>query len=582
MSATPTSGTAPTTTGTTTRPDDWWKSAVVYQIYPRSFADSNGDGIGDIPGIVARLDYLAELGVDVVWLSPVYTSPQDDNGYDISDYTDIDPTFGSLADIDALIAGLHERGMKLVMDLVVNHTSDEHAWFVESRDPASPKRDWYWWRPAREGFEPGTPGAEPTDWGSAFTGSAWQYDEQSGEYFLHIFSRKQPDLNWENPEVRRAVYEMMRWWVDRGVDGFRMDVINLISKPAALSDATLSEGPQYSQAFTPIANGHRLDEFLAEMNREVGLSSRNLLTVGEMPGATIEVARAVTDPARDELNMVFTFEHVSLDAQPGGSKWDLQDLPLPVLKKNLADWQDGLAEAGWNSLYWNNHDQPRAVSRFGDDSPAFRVASAKTLGTVLHLHKGTPYVYQGEELGMTNSYFTDISQYEDLESVNYHAEALSLGLEAEAVMRSLSVKSRDNARTPMQWDDRSHAGFSEGIPWLPTNPNYLVVNAQAAVADPASVFHHYRALIALRHEDATVVDGRFALLAPDHDRLWAFTRTAGDDTLLVLANFSTEPLELPSDGLPDRTGATLVLGTHSGDGSGDTLAPWESRVLRLA
>jgi oligo-1,6-glucosidase len=566
---------------TAARPDGWWKSAVVYQIYPRSFSDSNGDGIGDLPGIVSRLDYLAELGVDVVWLSPVYTSPQDDNGYDISDYTDIDPTFGSLADVDALIAGLHERGMKLVMDLVVNHTSDEHPWFVESRDPASPKRDWYWWRPARDGFEPGTPGAEPTNWGAAFSGSAWQFDEASGEYFLHLFSPKQPDLNWENPEVREAVYAMMRWWVDRGVDGFRMDVINLISKPTELTDGEVPPGRPYASAFV-VANGHRLDEFLAEMNAGVGLDAQNLLTVGEMPGSSIATARAVTDPANHELNMVFTFEHVSLDQTPDGSKWDLAELPLPVLKANLAEWQDGLAEAGWNSLYWNNHDQPRAVSRFGDDSPEFRVASAKTLGTVLHLHRGTPYVYQGEEIGMTNSYFTDIAQYSDLESVNYHAEALSLGMEAETVMQSLSVKSRDNARTPMQWDDSSHAGFSEGIPWLPANPNYVVVNAHAAVEDPTSVFHHYKALIALRHSNPVVVDGRFALLAPDHDRLWAFTRTSADQTLLVLANLSAEPLELPTDGLPDRAGATLLLGTSSGDGLSGTLAPWESRVLQLA
>ncbi|HEU5485516.1 MAG TPA: alpha-glucosidase [Microlunatus sp.] len=563
------------------RPDGWWKSAVVYQIYPRSFADSNGDGVGDLPGISYRLDYLQQLGVDVVWLSPVYTSPQDDNGYDISDYQDIDPVFGTLADLDALIAGLHERGMKLVMDLVVNHTSDEHAWFVESRDPASPKRDWYWWRPAREGFEAGTSGAEPTNWGAAFSGSAWQYDERSGEYFLHMFSRKQPDLNWENPEVRQAVYAMMGWWVERGVDGFRMDVINLISKPAELLDGPVPPGQLFHPSFVPVANGHRLDEFLAEMNAEVGLDAQNLITVGEMPGSSIATARAATDPDRHELNMVFTFEHVSLDQQPGGSKWELAELPLPVLKQNLAQWQDGLADAGWNSLYWNNHDQPRAVSRFGDDSPAYRIASAKTLGTVLHLHKGTPYVYQGEEIGMTNSYFTDIEQYADLESVNYHAEALTLGLEAQAVLASLAVKSRDNARTPMQWDDRSHAGFTEGIPWLPTNPNYVVVNARSAVDDPGSVFHHYRKLIELRHSNPTVVEGRFALLLPEHEALWAFTRTSEQQTLLVLANMSSEVLELPVDDLPALAGSTLILGTH-GDSVGSTLQPWESRVHQLA
>ena len=459
------------------RSTDWWKTAVVYQIYPRSFADSNGDGIGDIPGITSHLDYLVELGVDVVWLSPVYASPMDDNGYDISDYQDVDPMFGMLRDLERLIAGLHERGIKIVMDLVVNHTSDEHRWFIESRDPASDKRDWYWWRPARPGFEPGSEGAEPTNWESVFSGSAWQFDERSGEYYLHLFSPKQPDLNWENPEVRRAVYDMMNWWVDRGVDGFRMDVINLISKHD-LVDGVPAPGRTRVSCFPFTANGPRLDEFLAEMNAEVGLDARNLLTVGEMPGSTIETARRATDPANHELNMVFTFEHVSLDSLPGGSgKFDLAPLSLPALKNNLNEWQLALADVGWNSLYWDNHDQPRAVSRFGDDSPQHRENSAKTLATVQHMHKGTPYIYQGEELGMTNTYFSAIEHYRDIESLNYHAAALSLGMEVETVLHSLAVKSRDNARTPMQWDDRSHAGFTAGIPWLPVNPNYITINA---------------------------------------------------------------------------------------------------------
>ena len=525
------------------RPTDWWKSAVVYQIYPRSFADSNGDGMGDIAGIVSRLDYLSELGIDVVWLSPVYASPMDDNGYDISDYQDVDPMFGTLEDLERLIAGLHERDIKIVMDLVVNHTSDEHPWFVESRDPASPKRDWYWWRPARPGFEPGSEGAEPTNWEAAFSGSAWQFDERSGEYYLHLFSAKQPDLNWENPEVRRAVYDMMNWWVDRGVDGFRMDVINLISKHE-LVDGVPAPGRTRVPCFQFTANGPRLDEFLAEMNAEVGLDARNLLTVGEMPGSSIETARRATDPANHELSMVFTFEHVSLDSRPGGSgKFDLAPLSLPALKKNLNEWQLALADAGWNSLYWDNHDQPRAVSRFGDDSPEHRVNSAKTLATVQHMHKGTPYVYQGEELGMTNTYFTAIEHYRDIESLNYHAAALSLGMEVEAVLHSLSVKSRDNARTPMQWDDTSHAGFTEGIPWLPVNPNYLTINAAAAVEDPNSVFHHFRKLINLRHDHPVVVHGRFELLLPDHEQIWALTRTLDDQVLLMIANCSSQPSE---------------------------------------
>jgi oligo-1,6-glucosidase len=559
------------------REPGWWRSAVVYQIYPRSFADSNGDGIGDIPGITGKVDHLAALGVDVVWLSPVYSSPQDDNGYDISDYEDIDPTFGSLADLDALIDALHARGIKLVMDLVVNHTSDEHPWFTESRDPASPKRDWYWWRPARAGAEPGTDGAEPTNWASFFSGSAWAHDEQSGEYYLHLFSPKQPDLNWENPAVRQAVYAMMNRWVDRGVDGFRMDVINLISKQPELRDAPGVPGRPFAFAFDQISNGPRLEEFLQEMNAAVGLDERHLLTVGEMPGSTIELARRVTDPANAELNMVFTFEHVGLDAQPGGSKWDVAPLRLPVLKQNLAAWQEGLAGIGWNSLYWDNHDQPRAVSRFGDDSPEHRVNSAKTLASVQHLHQGTPYVYQGEELGMTNTEFVDISSFRDIESLNYHAEAMSLGLEVETVMHALSVRSRDNARTPVQWDDTSHAGFTQGIPWLPVNPNYVYVNAAAARADENSTFHHFRRLIELRHQLPVLVEGRFALLLPEHEQIWALTRTLGDQVLLVVANCSSVPATVPAGSLPDITGARLLLGTHPGPASPE-LAPWESRI----
>ncbi|RKT77906.1 oligo-1,6-glucosidase [Terracoccus luteus] len=563
------------------REPGWWRDAVVYQVYPRSFADSDGDGVGDIPGITAHLDHLADLGVDVLWLSPVYRSPMDDNGYDISDYEDVDPLFGTLADLDALIEGCHAHGIRVVMDLVVNHTSDEHPWFVEARDPASPKRDWYWWRPPREGHAAGTPGAEPTNWGAAFSGPAWHLDPHSGEYYLHLFSPKQPDLNWENPEVRSAVYAMMRRWVDRGVDGFRMDVINLISKDVGLPDAPQEPGQPYGSSFDLVANGPRLDEYLAEMNREVGLTDQHLLTVGEMPGSTIDVARRVTDPDRRELDMVFTFEHVDLDVAPGGAKWDLADVPLPVLKRSLERWQVGLADVGWNSLYWNNHDQPRVVSRFGDDSPEHRVASAKTLGTVLHLHRGTPYVYQGEELGMANAGFETLEQYRDIESVNYHAEATSLGLAAETVMRSLAVKSRDNARTPMQWDDTASAGFTTGTPWLAVNPDHVDVNAAAARRDPQSVFAHYRALIALRHSDECVVDGRFELLLPDHEQLWVFTRTLGDERLLVLANCSSDAVTVDPSHVPDVVGGEVLLATHDGR-TGLDLAPWESRVLRLA
>ena len=570
--------------GADTRPPDWWRTAVVYQVYPRSFADSDGDGVGDIPGITSRLDHLARLGIDVLWLSPVYRSPMDDNGYDISDYEDVDPLFGTLADLDALIAGCHERGIRLVMDLVVNHTSDEHPWFVESRDPRSPKRDWYWWRPPRPGHEPGSPGAEPTNWESVFSGPAWQLDEATGEYYLHLFSRKQPDLNWENPEVRQAIYAMMRRWVARGVDGFRMDVIDLISRDPALPDGPVPPGGRFGTSYGAVANGPRLEEYLAEMNREVGLSAGHLLTVGEMPSSTIDLARRVTDPSRHELDMVFTFEHVDLDVRPGGAKWDVVDLPLPALKGCLAAWQVGLADVGWNSLYWNNHDQPRAVTRFGDDGPEHRVSSAKTLGTVLHLHRGTPYVYQGEELGMTNASFTEIGEYLDIESTGYHAQAVAAGLPEETVMRALALKGRDNARTPMQWDAGPNAGFSTGVPWLPVNPNHREVNVVAAEADPQSVLAHYRALIALRHEHPLVVDGRFELFLPDHPALWAFERRGeGGHRLVVLANCSSEPLVVGAADLadlPELHQAEVLLATHPGR-SGPDLLPWESRVLEV-
>nr|WP_300143446.1 alpha-glucosidase [Propionicimonas sp.] len=558
----------------------WWQSAVVYQIYPRSFADGDGDGVGDIPGILGHLDHLSALGVDVVWLSPVYRSPMDDNGYDISDYTDIDPLFGSLADLDALIAGLHERGMKLVMDLVVNHTSDEHSWFQESRDPSSPMRDWYIWRPAREGFEPGTPGAEPTNWGSFFSGSGWQFDPASGQYYLHLFSPKQPDLNWENPAVRRAVYDMMRWWVDRGVDGFRMDVINLISKTYPLADGP-ANGPG-GLCYDPslVVEGPRLHEFLREMNREVGLSAKELFSVGEMILVDAETARSHTDPAAGELGMVFTFEHVSIDAGPTGLKWDVIPLHLPALKANLATWQYALADVGWNSLYFENHDQPRSVSRFGDDSPEFRVASAKTLATTLHLLKGTPYVYQGQELGMTNFPFTAIDQYDDLESTRFFAEAVAGGGDPVQLLGAIGFKSRDNARTPMQWDATPNAGFSQGTPWLPANPNHVEINAAAVIADPDSVFHHYRRLIALRHELEVVRQGRFELLLPEDERLFCYTRTLGDEVLLVVANWSSEPISLPLVALPGLDGAEVLLGTHNVETS--ELAGWESRIYRLA
>ncbi len=556
----------------------WWKSAVVYQIYPRSFSDSDGDGVGDVRGIIQRLDHLSALGVDVIWLSPIFRSPQDDNGYDISDYTDVDPLFGTLQDVDELIGALHERGMKLIMDLVVNHTSDEHPWFVESRDPASPKRDWYVWRPPRDGIAPGTPGAEPTNWGSYFMGPAWEFDPARGEYFLHLFSRKQPDLNWENPEVRQAVYSMMNWWVQRGVDGFRMDVINLISKTLPLADGEPTPGMGglcYDPAL--VTNGPRLEEFLKEMNAAVGISARELFTVGEMLMVDVDQARRYTARDADELGMVFTFEHMNLDQQPGLSKFLLAPLHLPALKANLAQWQYGLAEDGWNSLYWNNHDQPRVVSRFGDDSEEHRVTSAKTLGTVLHMLRGTPYVYQGEELGMTNAGYTAIGQYADIESVNFYGLATTSGLAADDVLAGLAGKSRDNARTPVQWDAGPNAGFTTGRPWLPVNGNHVTINAVAARDDADSVFHHYRRLIALRHELEIVREGRFDLLLPDHEQVFAYTRTLADQVLVVTANLSGQPVRIDPADLPDLATAKVLLATHADPAPG-TLRPWESTI----
>lgn len=590
----------------------WWTRAVVYQIYPRSFADSDGDGVGDLGGILQRLDHLADLGIDVLWLSPVYRSPMDDNGYDISDYEHVEPLFGTDAQLDAIIAGCHERGIKLVMDLVVNHTSDAHAWFEESRSSRdNPKRDWYWWRPAREGAVGGEPGAEPTNWGSFFSGSAWEWDEATQEYYLHLFSRRQPDLNWENPQVREAVYAMMNRWLDRGVDGFRMDVINLISKDVALPDGIAppavegSEEVLFADGSPHYVCGPRIHEFLHEMHERVFAGrDAELITVGEMPGVTVAQARRFTDPARGELDMVFQFEHVSLGFGPGG-KYEPGPVDLVDLKASLGRWQEGLADVGWNSLYWDNHDQPRAVSRFGDDAPEYRVDSAKTLGTILHLHRGTPYVYQGEEIGMANYPFASIEEVEDIEARNHYAVATALGADPQEVLAAIRVIGRDNARTPMQWDDSAHAGFTTGTPWLAVHPDASHVNVAAQADDPDSVLAHHRRLIALRHDDPTVALGDFTMLAPEHPRLYAFTRRRGEDVLLVLANCSREALDV-GDALADSRAdgfgadlgawadAELVLGTRTRGGRPETaddqagepagalrsLRPWEAVVLR--
>ncbi len=566
-------------------PSDEWRRWAVYQVYPRSFADSDGDGVGDLRGVLNHLDHFERLGIDVVWLSPVYRSPMDDNGYDISDYQDVDPLFGTLADLDELINALHARGMRLIMDLVVNHTSDEHPWFVESRSSRdNPKRDWYWWRDPRPGRTPGTPGAEPTNWESHFSGPTWTWDERTGQYYLHIFSPRQPDLNWENPEVRQAVYAMMRWWLDRGVDGFRMDVINMISKDTSLPDTQPRPGSLYGPGDQYFVCGPRNHEFLQEMYREVfAARPAHVLTVGEMPDVTIPQAVLFTAPERHELDMVFQFEHVRLDQ--GVDKFHLHPLRLPDLKASLAAWQAGLAGRGWNSLYWSNHDQPRPVSRFGDDG-AHRVASAKTLATVLHLHQGTPYVYQGDELGMANAPFAAIGDFRDIQTLNYYAQAAARGdVDLAALLRAMGKMSRDQGRTPVQWDASPNAGFTTGTAWIEVNPDYVSVNAAAEVGRPGSVFEHYRKLIDLRHADPVVTDGDFELLLPDHPVIWAFLRRGRDAELLVAANFSADVTSavLPLEG--GWTDAAVVLSNLPEQPPLQAppylkLRPWESVVWR--
>ncbi|GAA0923408.1 oligo-1,6-glucosidase [Pseudonocardia zijingensis] len=561
--------------------DQWWKSAVVYQIYPRSFADSNSDGVGDLGGIKSRLDYLATLGVDVLWLSPVYPSPQADHGYDITNYQDIDPLFGSMEDLDELLRSVHEREMRLIMDIVVNHTSDEHPWFQDSRSSTtSPKRDWYWWRPPRYGMEPGTPGAEPTNWASIFSGPAWEFDDASGEYYLHLFSRKQPDLNWENPEVRHAVYAMMRWWLDRGVDGFRMDVINLISKEPDLPDGHHLPHQPYADGSEHFVCGPHVHDFLQEMRRNVFAGRpEKYLVVGEMPGVTVDEARLFTDPRRAELDMVFQFEHVQLDQ--GDTKWDYIGLDLRDLKASLGRWQAGLADVGWNSLYWSNHDQPRVVSRYGNDRE-HRVASAKMLATVLHLHRGTPYIFQGEELGMTNAPFEKLDEFRDIESLNHYDATTGSGAASpDDTLAALRLMSRDNARTPMQWDTGPWAGFSTHPPWIQVNPNYSEVNAKAALADPDSVFHHYRKLIELRHAEPVIVHGSFEMLLPHDEQIYAFLRRLDDVELLVLGNFSSADAAVDLPDASEWAHAELLIGTPPEPGTVPlVLRPWEGRVYR--
>ncbi|MEO2077947.1 MAG: alpha-glucosidase [Bacillus sp. (in: firmicutes)] len=550
--------------------EQWWKRSVVYQIYPRSFMDSNGDGIGDIQGIIQKLDYLKLLGIDVIWLSPVYDSPNDDNGYDIRDYQKIMEEFGTMADFDLMLEEIHKRDMKLVMDLVVNHTSDEHEWFIQSKKSKdNPYRDYYIWRE-------GNDGKEPNNWGSFFSGPAWDYDEATKEYYLHLFAKKQPDLNWENPTLREEVYRMMRFWLDKGIDGFRMDVINMISKEPGLPDGVQAEGQLYGDGSPFYMNGPRIHEFLKEMNKEV-LAKYPIMTVGEMPGTTPEDAILYTNPERNEVNMIFTFEHMDLDSAPGG-KWNLKPLNLADLKENLAKWQVGLHNKGWNSLYWNNHDQPRIVSRFGNDQE-YRVESAKMLAACLHFMQGTPYIYQGEEIGMTNVKFDSLDDYRDIETLNMYKERSSLGYTHEEIMTSIYAKGRDNARTPVQWDATEHGGFTTGTPWIKVNPRYKDINVKSTLEDPQSVFYFYQKLISLRKEMGIIVEGDFQLLLKDHPTIFAYERNWKDEQLLVLCNFSKNEIEINEEELVNSiTNSQLLLSNYEA-GTSNTLRPYEVKVL---
>ena len=520
----------------------WWKESVVYQIYPRSFCDSNGDGIGDLNGITGKLDYLKELGIDVIWLSPVYKSPNDDNGYDISDYQAIMDEFGTMEDFDRMLATAHEKGIKIMMDLVVNHTSDEHKWFIESRKSTdNPYRDYYIWRPAKED------GSLPNNWGSCFSGPAWEYDKTTDMYFLHLFSKKQPDLNWDNPAVRQDVFDMMNWWLKKGGDGFRMDVISLISKEPGLPDK--EPGINGYATFNVSANGPHVHEYLQEM-RQKALNNADTITVGECSGVTLEEAKKYARSDEKELNMVFQFEHMDVDSDEKAGKWTTRKMDLRNLKKILTRWQKGLQDIAWNSLYWENHDQPRSVSRFGNDSDEYREISAKMLATCIHMMQGTPYVYQGEELGMTNCPFNTLDNFRDLESINAFHELTEQGkMTEEDMMAAIGYKGRDNARTPMQWDDSAYAGFSTANPWIMVNPNYTKINAKDQINREDSVFKYYQKLIKLRHESELIVYGTYDLILDDDKDIYAYIRTLGDEKLIVYCNFSenTREVELPEE-----------------------------------
>lgn len=564
----------------------WWKEAVVYQVWPRSFQDSDGDGIGDIPGITSRIPYLSQLGINVIWLSPVFGSPNDDMGYDISDYYSIMDEFGTMADFDELLETAHNHGIKILMDMVANHTSDEHEWFVQSRASTdNPYRDFYYWRDSSGVDDQGNP-LPPNNWGSEFGGRAWEYDENTDQWYMHIFSKKQPDLNWENPKVREAIYEMTRWWLDKGIDGFRLDAINIISKPEGLPDDPSVDPDKHSSSIPfVIHNGTKVHEWMHEMNAQA-FSRYDCMTVGEMSATPPSEALGFAGFETDELNMIFHFEHMGVDSDPGAGmgKWSLQKYDLRELKKVLNAWQTELDGKAWGSLYWNNHDQPRVVSRFGNDSAEYREVSAKMLATVLHFMQGTPYIYQGEEFGMTNVKFPSISDYRDLDSLNMYDDFVTDrgSLTPVEGMEMIYAKGRDNARTPVQWDSSAHGGFSTGTPWIDVNPNFTEINAQAALDNPDSLFYYYQRLISLRRGELQdhMVYASFKPLDAEDSEVYAYERHASNgEKLLVIANFTDHDVERSYELADGRQ--QLVISNYSND-AGDTLRPYEAKVYKIS
>lgn len=536
----------------------WWQKSVVYQIYPKSFYDANGDGIGDLKGITEKLDYLVKLGVDVLWLNPIYKSPQVDNGYDIANYREVEPELGTMAEFDELLQTAHAKGLKIILDLVVNHTSDQHPWFQQAKQSKdNPYHDYYIWKDPVDGHE-------PNNWGSSFGGSTWTYEENLAQYYLHLFAKQQPDLNWENPKVRQEVYDLMRFWLDKGIDGFRMDVISLISKDPAYPDGPVIQNKDYGSYYAGAANGPKVHQYLHEMNREV-LKNYDIMTVGETPHTSADEGVLYAKAQREELNMVFNFDHMHLDYGDYG-KFSEKRFKLVDLKEVLTRWQEKMYDNdGWNSLYWSNHDQARPVTRFGDERPEYRVKSAKMLGLVLHLLQGTPYVYEGEEIGMTNAAFKSIDDYQDIETKNIYREfTQEHHFDEASTMRAIYLKSRDNARTPLPWNDGKNAGFTSDQPWFKLNPNYQTVNIEKALADPDSVFYFYQQLIKLRHDYDVVTTGKYELLDADNPDVYSYLRVGADQKLLVIANFTDKTIDyqIPKSVAYQTSKLLLANGQH--------------------